>query len=308
LEKQDRVLRKELSELASQKKEFMERGILLKRKISEADSELGALDSQKGQQLSRVEALSPHSAQAWKWIQDHPSEFEKEIYGPALITCSVKDNRYTAAIEACLNRSDLLAFTAQTAADFDKLQKTLLGRDGLGLADVTIRQISEQLSELNEHPLSANQMQQHGLQGWVIDFIDGPEPVLAMLCNSKRINACGVTLAEINEQQHYTLVDSRVFSWVSDKYCYKVNRRAEYGPQASSTTTKAVRKPQYWTDAPVDSSAKREVEARKATLEQEFEELKQEHSPLKARLDELQKELEANKLALVSVSASLIAT
>jgi len=271
LEKKKNNLVNEQGVTQERERELNARGKTLRDKIQDHEKEIGALDSQEGKQMTKVQALSADAATAWKWIQEHQDEFEQEVYGPALVTCSIKDAKYTAVVEACLGKSDLLAFTAQTSADFYNLQSKLLSKHGLGLSDVTLRQVSETLADLNHPPLSAQQTQQSGLQGWAIDYIDGPEPVLAMLCDSRKINACGITLTDISEQQHNMLVDGRVFGWATSKHWYKVNRRAEYGPQATSTTSKAVRDPQFWTDAPVDSSAKREIEAKIEILKQDFQ-------------------------------------
>jgi chromosome segregation ATPase len=297
LQTEIKELEKVSESLQKEERENTRRAGELRKEIDNARLDIDGLDSQAGQQLSRVQVLSKDAATAWKWIQDNQDEFQEEVYGPALISCSIKDERYTAAIESCLSRGDFLAFTAQNSADFTKLQAKLTARGGMQLGDITLRQITQNLAELNRPPLSRNEMQQHGLQGWAIDFMDGPEPVLAMLCGSSKVHACGITLADVTEQQHNMLVNNRGISgWVTGKQKYQVNRRAEYGPQATSTTTKDVVPPRYWTDAPVDSSAKRDLDSKIESLTQQVQVLKVETLPKRERI----KEIAEAKKALVS--------
>lgn len=175
-------------------------------------------------------------------------------------------------MEGFLNKQDLLAFTAQTQADYLKLQNHLLGKAGLNLADVSIRSINKPLAQMKAPPMSKQDMQKCGLEGWAVDYIDGPDAVLAMLCDNKRIQGCGITLRDISEEQHNMLVSSRTMSaWITGKHFYKVNRRAEYGPGATSTMSRSVNDAKFWVDTPVDTSRKLEVEAKIEELQKAYD-------------------------------------
>lgn len=256
-----------------------------------ANQELAALDTQQGQQLSKVESMSKDTAKAWKWIQENQGIFEQEVYGPPLISCSIKDPRYTAAIESLMSRSEILAITAQTKGDLKKLNDQLYGTMRLG--DITIRGVTENLAEHGPPPLSASQLQQFGLDGWALDYIDGPEPVLSMLCGSRAINKSAVSLGDIPEEQHNRLLQTQCRCWVVGGHCYRTNVRAEYGSQAASTTTKSVNTPKFWTNQPIDSSAKREIQERLNSLSQNFEALKEQIMPVRTKVNELKAMREA---------------
>lgn len=275
-----------MRELQVEEKELIDRGKKNRQETEATKQKLAALDSQEGQQLSRVEQMSRDTATAWKWIQEHQGDFEQEVYAPPLISCSIKDPRYTAAIESLMTKSEILAITAQTRNDLKKLSDQLYGTMKLG--DITIRCVSETLAEHDAPPLPAAQLERFGLDGWALDYIDGPEPVLSMLCSSRGINKSAVSLRDITEDQHNMLLQTRCRCWVVASHCYRTNVRAEYGPQATSTTTKSVSAPRFWTDRPVDSSAKRELEENQRNLWAAFTALKEQITPLRTKIAELQ--------------------
>ena len=192
-------------------------------------------------------------------------------------------------MEALLGRQDLICLTAQTPADAKKLQQQVLGAMELG--DVGIRLVSQSLSELNPPSLSPQELEQFGLEGCALEYIDGPEPVLAMLCGSKRIQVAGISLQEITEDQHRMLTNSRCTSWVAGNSSNKVNKRSEYGSGATSTATNTVKSARWWTDAPVDTSAKREIEEKIETLTRTLAHMKGQRNPLKAQLEDAEKSI-----------------
>lgn len=234
--------------------------------------------------MSKLEKTSKETASAWKWVQENMDNFEKEVYGPPIVSCSIKDQRYTDPVEAIFQRNDFLAITAQTAADHQKLSDQLLGTMSLG--DVTLRRADVSLPA--SPPLSKDDMHRFGLQGWALDFVDGPEPVLAMLCGAVKLNSTGISLEDVTEDQHKLITESgTVNSWVTGRHSFRVNRRREYGPGATSTLARTINRGKYWTDQPADVTARREIEERKKKLDADFEEMKTEVKGIRDKIEEL---------------------
>jgi hypothetical protein len=274
-----------------------EKGRAVRAQKEEAQHQLAAFDTQEGQQMNKLENASRDTATAWKWVQNNMEMFEKAVYGPPIVSCSLKDQRYANVVEAALRRPDFLAITVQTKADHKKLQDNLLGI--MRLADVTIRKNDEE--NMPGHPLSQNDMHKLGFEGWASDFIDGPIPVLSMLCYSAGIHRTAVSLRESSEDQHHMIINNGMInSWNTGGTASRVSKRSEYGPGATSTTTKVVFPGRFWTDQPVDSGAKREIEQKMAQLDAEFEELKAEVQPLRQRIDNLKSTIKDLHAEIVS--------
>lgn len=192
-------------------------------------------------------------------MKDHQQEFERPVFGPPIVECSVTDPQYVDMIEGVFSRNSLLSFTVQTKADFKKLQNQ--AHDKLQLSEINIREMSAGLDKFPP-PVNKDELTRFGFQGWALDFIKGPELVLAGLCVDSRIHRTAVSLQDTNAQQFDQLQNSAIDSWVTSKSSYNITRRREYGPGATSTRVRDIRRATVWTDQPVDLTAKRELQER----------------------------------------------
>lgn len=249
------------------------------------DNEIQNLDSQSGQRDAMLKQFSPDTHRAYRWLLNNKNRFEHTVHGPALIECSVTDPKYADAVESLLQRHDFLAFTTQSLGDFRKLQKAL--NVELKLHDISIRNCTTKLSDLKPS-ISDAEMRDLGFDGWAKDYLTGPEPVIAMLCNEQFLFRTPIVLREINDRE-YSRMESHnaINSWVAGKQTYKVNRRKEYGPGATSTQVRQVRPARFWTDQPLDVAMKQELLENKAQLESEKNEIEQSIESFKSELNAL---------------------
>jgi structural maintenance of chromosomes protein 5 len=267
-EHQQRDIQTQLSDLLEEHRKVKELGQDKRTQAIAVRDEIAGLDSQKGQLLSFLKRQHPDAAKGWQWIQDNQGEFEKEVFGPPMLTCSVKDERYSELVQALLQKDDFLCFTTQSREDHKKLSHQFYKVMGL---TVTIRTCLVTLDSFRS-PLPANQLGSFGLDGYVLDFLEGPDPVLAMLCNEKKLHASGVSLKDVTEQQYDSLVaGAAINSWAAGRQLYRVIRRREYGPGAVSTTTRTVPKGQFWTDQPVDAAERIELQRKLDAMEEEVQ-------------------------------------
>lgn len=83
------------------------------------------------------------------------------------------------------------------------------GVQGMGLADVTIMNYSGTMQPTldDQHtPFSTEELRErYQMDGWALDFIEGPKAVLNMLCHEARINSTvSVAIVEINTRRWLT--------------------------------------------------------------------------------------------------------
>ena len=273
----------EIRDIQQKQREIVEQRNGKSRRVEQAERDLGQLDSQAGKQNIKLERNSIDTHKAWKWIQEHQDEFEKQVFGPPIVECSIKDPKYVDQIEALFQRGLLLSFTVQTQNDFKKLSNVL--HDRLHLSEVNIKSIHYGLDRFRP-PMSEDEMRQVGFESWALDFVQAPEPVLAMLCAEAKLHETGVSLRDTNQHQYQLLERSNITSWVTSKSSYRVSRRKEYGAGASSTQVREVKKAIVWTDQPVDLSAKRELEESISSWLEEREALKRELSDLQELIEQ----------------------
>jgi structural maintenance of chromosomes protein 5 len=238
------------------------------------------LQSQAGQQESKLRQASRDTAAAWKWIQANKEiAFKTAVYAPPIISCKVDNSTDADIVESVIPDGDKLAFTVTSHEDFKMLQEQLY--DKMGLSQINIRNSMQPLSSFRA-PLSQEQLQQHGLHGWVLDLLDGPDEVRAMLCDNRNIHQTAYARREISSNEYTTLQRSPVSSWVTPTHSYQMTRRREYGDQATSTRVQALKRARFFTDTPVDHQANSELDRRINQVKSEIHEIEEEMKALQA--------------------------
>lgn len=293
--RQIRDLEPRLREVQEQVATLNEQGRQRNQIIQNANTERESLQSQAGQQANKLKRASPDAAKAWEWIQQHRDNFQGEVFGPPVIECTVKDPRHADAVESCIPDGDKLAFTVTCHEDFKLLTRQLYTE--MRLNEINIRTAQAPLASFTA-PMSQEQLERYGLQSYILDLLDGPSPVLAMLCDNRSIHQTGYTSRDLSEEQFSALQRSQLSSWVTSTQSYMVSRRREYGDQATSTRVTAVKKARFFTDVPVDRQQEQAIDSRIREAASEIEEIKKQRTELMAQgqqLNEDRKQLNAEK-------------
>ncbi|KAL8968189.1 MAG: hypothetical protein Q9183_002579, partial [Haloplaca sp. 2 TL-2023] len=271
-------------EIKRRQEDIAQRGRDKKQRVQQAQHDLENLESQAGQQETKLKQISYDTWKAWDWIKQNQGEFEKPVFGPPIVECSVTDLSYVDQIETLIQRTQMLTITCQTSNDFKKLGNIL--HDRLHLAEVNMQNMGAKLDQFVP-PIAREELGRYGLTGWALDYIKGPEPVMAMLCANVRLHQTGMGDRDTTPEHFDLLQNGPIENWVTKKSSYKITRRREYGPSATSTNVRDVKKAQIWTNQPVDTRAKRE-------LQENIEGWQSEVSQVRIDFDEAQ--AEANKL------------
>ncbi|KAK5626848.1 hypothetical protein RRF57_002563 [Xylaria bambusicola] len=251
------------------------KGINLYKKsvLAGLQAEFENLDSQQGKKLAQLKHVHADAAKGWEWLQDNQDKFEKEVFGPPMLTCSITEQKYSDQVQALLSQDDFVCFICQTPRDHKKLSNQFYAQMGIA---VSIRTCSTEFSSFRS-PMPRDQLREFGLDAYAINFLEGPEPVLAMLCAEKKLHLSAVAQQDISNTQYEKLMAfERIPSWSAGTRMYRVTRRREYGPNATSTSTRTIMPGRFWTDQPVDNSERADMEKRMQEVWQELETLKQE--------------------------------
>ncbi|MCJ1403788.1 Structural maintenance of chromosomes protein 5 [Xylographa trunciseda] len=313
-EREVRECREKGGELQQNRSDLDRQGVERNQRIERARRDLENLESQAGRQYEKLVKENADTAKAWDWIQQHQGEFEKHVYGPPILECSVKDPKYVDLVESTLGGTEFTAFTVQTSNDMRKLHQQLY--NVLNLGRITIKTVMGTLDNFPP-PVSREDLRRYGLEGWVLDHVIGPDAVLAMLCESSNLHRTGIAIQDTTPQQFDVLQNSQIPRWVTRKNFYRINRRREYGASAFSTNVSEVRPARFWTDQPVDTAAKRDLQVKidecteeTQTIRAEIEGIGGQLSVLKnkvAELDDekrvLQEEKEAKQRAVNAFKA-----
>jgi structural maintenance of chromosomes protein 5 len=287
-------------EITEQAQTLRAQGLRKKEAAEEVHKRLAGLETQSGQQENKLQQLSRDTYQAWQWIKENQDKFEQRVYGPPIVECSLKDPRHADSIEILFQNTDFLFITCQSNNDYRTLQQKL--NYDMRLHAVSIRTCSTPLNNFR-NPLSAEQLRDLGLDDWAIDHFNGPEPVLAMLCEGKFLHATAIGHCDISDDQLKRITDSPIAGAVAGKYSYRFSRRREYGAAGTSTAAREIRPARVWTNQPVDMGAKaalqRELNEHKSDLEtikNELNQLGAEKKELGAEAKQIADEIEALRM------------
>lgn len=270
------------------------------------EQQLKGLDSQSGRQEAKLKQISPDSYRAYKWLQENQSKFENKVFGPPIVECSIKDPKYADAVESLLQKTDFTAFTTQSRNDFRTLQRSL--NLEMKLHDISIKTSSVPLESF-QPPVPSDEIQKMGFDGWARDYLNGPEPILSVLCSENRLHQTPVTLRDISDEEFNQMESGSIASWVAGKQSYQITRRREYGPSATSTRVRQVRPARIWTSQPVDAMAKQDLEQASSALKEELRELHQQMESEKTKLTELggaHKKINDERVGDISIPRDLL--
>ncbi|KAL8871981.1 MAG: hypothetical protein Q9174_002305, partial [Haloplaca sp. 1 TL-2023] len=277
-----------ITELQRSKEDIAQRGKDKKNRILQAQRDLENLESQAGQQENKLRQSSYDTWKAWDWIKQNQGEFEQPVYGPPIVECSVTDLNYVDQIETLIQRTQMLTITCQTNNDFKKLGNIL--HDRLHLAEVNMQNMAAKLDQF-QPPVPREELSRYGLTGWALDYVKGPEPVMAMLCANVRLHQTGMADRDTTPEHFDLLQNGPIENWVTKKSSYKIARRREYGPSATSTNVRDIKKAQIWTNQPVDTRAKRDLQENIEGWQSEVAQMKTEYDDANTEVTRLRNEV-----------------
>ena len=291
--------------------EIRGQGNAIKDDIVELRARLDALDTEAGKQMTKLEKASVQTHKAWKWIQDNQDQFQKTVFGPPMVTCSLKDPGMAKVMEPLFQENDFKFITVQCQQDFITCQRKLIQENKW--SDISIRVCSTASLDQFRPPMPSEKLRELGLDGWAIDFIDGPPTVIAMLCFERSLHQNGVGRREISNAQYQAIVKTGMRSFVAGATSYRLTHRAEYGEAGKATSARPVRDPRVWAEQPIDSGLKanlqrqiNEKNGHAAELVQLLKELKEKglgyqdsYNKLVEELEELTQEKATRQEALV---------
>ncbi|KAL8824374.1 MAG: hypothetical protein Q9191_005097 [Dirinaria sp. TL-2023a] len=279
-------------DIKKQQEEKVRLGTQKNARILQAQQDLKSLDSQAGQMMTKLSRISPDSYKAWQWVQNNQDQFEKRVFGPVMIECSIKDPKWVDMIESLFGRSTFITFTVQTKNDLKKFMTQV--HEVMGLSEINTRMATASLEEF-QHPCSDEELSRYGLDGWASDFISGPEPVLVMLYPEIRLHLTAVGWEDTTPEQYDMLSTSRIDNWATSKSTYKIVRRREYGSSAVSAHVGNNKPATIWTDQPVDIGAKRELQESIEGWSQEVKAFENENKELQAQLHHVRDQIQSKR-------------
>lgn len=280
----------EILEKEEAKKALRSRNTELQEQQDDVKRRQAELSTQSGKQANLLQKVSYDTATAWAWIQKNRDSLglKGEVYGPPILECSIPDARYAQAVESQLRKGDVVAITCTNSDDQRLLTSRLLNKrenKGLGLHDVHLRTSPKSLDSYKS-PVPESDLSNYGFQGYIRQYIRGPDAVLAMLCDNKNLHQIAYAATPISDEQHDAVSNSSIRTWVSGAHTYRVTTRREYNQSSTSVTKLGAA--QWFIDLPANTDEMR-------TLAEENNKIMEERGVLREKHDRIGEDVKALK-------------
>ncbi|PSK33505.1 hypothetical protein B9Z65_7392 [Elsinoe australis] len=251
-------------------------------RIQNLERDMSNLRSQAGRQENKLKRQSPETFKAWRWVQENKTLFKGPVFGPPMLICSVREPRHADAVESVLGPSEMQAFTVTNDQDFQTLQRSLLGQQHM--SDIYIRSSKFPLSHYRT-PIPREELAALGLEGYVVDLLEGPDEVLGMLCDTSRLHATAVAGPPITAEQIDNIQNTAINQFITASEVYTTTRRREYGAAGTSTRTRRTKKASIFTDSAVDTGAENEIKTQILEAKGEIAELREQQKQHKETVE-----------------------
>ncbi|KZT60822.1 P-loop containing nucleoside triphosphate hydrolase protein [Calocera cornea HHB12733] len=218
-----------------------------------ASNQLKDLDNRTEMRLLNLERWDKDCVGAVRWLRENADKFEMEVIEPAIISLSVPDNKYLDAIESCFSINQLKTFVCQTEADSKTLNHWINDTEkGLGRkARINIWYRPRNGSQLLPPPLTPQQLEHLGFEGYAINFVDAPEAMHWYLMRELNMHRTpiGLDASQVDNKNAADAVSSRdaaptwpppSVTFIAGRVSYTVSRSA-YGRNLVQQQTRDIR-------------------------------------------------------------------
>ncbi|CAH1757333.1 4927_t:CDS:10 [Entrophospora sp. SA101] len=240
--------------------------------------------------LRRAERIRSDRAttEAIEWLKNNRSSFKKHVYFPICMEIDVKDTRYADAIENAIGYN-LSTFVCEDNEDYRTMTNELCDKRGLR---VNIVCFSHTNVNDFQSPLSGEEMNLLGFDGFLIDQIKAPPSMLNALCQLSRLHSIPVALDEKNINHKRIESLRKITKYIIGTTLYTIIF-SRYGRGLAQNCSVSIRKARILLDS-IDSREKsdiqRTLESRQSDLlskEGLLRQLKEQETTIKSEISKL---------------------
>ncbi|WVQ72935.1 hypothetical protein IAR50_002497 [Cryptococcus sp. DSM 104548] len=271
--------------------------------INRLHQEKTSLESVEKRKELEARQASPSIGFLLDYLKENPDSFQGKVHKPAIISVNVPNRQYAWQIEACTNWPQRQTFICEKKADYDHL----ISLNGRPLPPKYINnnnrwnpnrnnaqqkvQLYLALQEVTNdtvnpaRPCTVEQLNQHGFDGFAIDFVDAEPGVIAFLCGSGKMHQTAVTQKPPERVQTDPLPRLGLRRWGTAKDWTVVNQ-SSYGSRAYNQVITAKKEGRSF-NIVVDTEAVAKKVDEIARLRRKKEEAEQPHGALRDKIKTL---------------------
>ncbi|CDR42417.1 CYFA0S09e03136g1_1 [Cyberlindnera fabianii] len=240
----------------------------------------------------RKNYLAEGSKRAVHLLRTEFRDMREEFFEPPLLTLKADNTEFAGYLESLVNPRDLVAITAISRDAFNKHSKRFIEEKNV---QVPMRYLS---GNTYSKKLSTQQLNELGFEGYLVDFVKGPAPVIQMLCDTVFLHDVPVSRRPLSEAQIERLskpINGHLLfkKFFSGDVQYTLSQ-SEYGSRNVMSRSQNVdNKNQYFTGTGVSDDVKQQLHTQIKNQEREIEEYKTEIESLREKRNARDQEIAA---------------
>ena len=180
-------------------------------RLEQLKRQMDALSDVREQRMEQLRRRSPDAAKAVDWLNDNRDKFEHQVFDPVLLEVQVTDPTYSVAAQHIIMQS-AFTFTCQSRKDFNTFNEYLVDgrahRLRLHVVEYS-RTVAPTLTD-QRALISKEEVKQFGFDGFLLDRLDGPPPVLNTLCHTANVHTIPVGVRPLSVEQQQRIEAAQV--------------------------------------------------------------------------------------------------
>ncbi|KPJ18495.1 Structural maintenance of chromosomes protein 5 [Papilio machaon] len=229
-----------LKDLEAALQEKIERHQNKERELLEANAKLEKLRNDKKMLIEkigdenvdakRLEVLRAYSEDCYKavmWLRENKHMFSRPVYEPIMLEINFTDAKFARYLEATVPARDLAAFTFESSADMNLFLQKVRRERGLKLVNAICSS-----NPATTHRPDITQLSYLGFYTYLIDTINGPEPIINYLCRQYGIHR--IPIGNDHTYKNSAKVPSNITHFFTENHRFSVRVSAYSGVKSSS--------------------------------------------------------------------------
>lgn len=224
------------------------------------------------------------------FLRKNRKELGLNYYEAPVVSCRVTDRRFAKFFENIVDKNSLISLFFDNESDYRKVSAALPKE-----LNVPMRVVP---SSVPAPPMSVETLKKLGFDGYLADFITGPETVIRGLKNRSFIHFVPVATKPISPELLKTCLEPKSRAetpfkkFIIESSVYIVNR-SKYGSKQVFYQTEHIGEAHLMGSEGLSEEVKRDIQQRLKTLKTRLEEMKQELSTLEDKKKQHQDKLMA---------------
>ncbi|KAJ2804633.1 Structural maintenance of chromosomes protein 5, partial [Coemansia helicoidea] len=234
LSRQKLELKNEIIQLQGAQSDLVRSGRQISDDIAARDRTLHDLDNVALQRRAALRRFNEDAFRALEWLEQNRDRFEQHVFAPVCLEAAVSDARYAPLIETVVGAGSLRMFVAQCDADYHTFTREV--NDRLGLRVDVVRPARP--LDAYRPPKPREALQALGFDGYALDFVEAPAPVLAALCARDSLHEVPLALGAVDNDQVEKHAPFKEYLAAGTRFAVS---RGRYGSKAPTVMTSQVR-------------------------------------------------------------------